>query len=145
MLPSILEFVNIFIVSMRFGTCLNIFIVFENFGICENNFSVFINFGIYENIFMVFINFVTRENLFYSFYRFQFSPFLWMWEFMKIFSPFSNFLKQSILHKKWSFPLRIFSVNVTKSAEIEEILNEKLLFLCSAISFSWFRKFLKTL
>ena len=35
------------------------------------------------------------------------------------------------LHKKWSFPLRISSVNVTKSAVTEEILNGKLRFLCS--------------
>ena len=42
------------------------------------------------------------------------------------------------LHKKWSFPLRIFSVNVTKPqfpadflTFTEEILNEKLHFLCS--------------
>ena len=40
------------------------------------------------------------------------------------------------LHKKWSFPLRISSVNVTKSATTdlvtftEEILNGKLHFLC---------------
>ena len=49
------------------------------------------------------------------------------------------FIKQShTLHKKWSLPLRISSVNVTKSAETcgfvtfsEEILNGKLYFLCS--------------
>ena len=42
------------------------------------------------------------------------------------------------LHKKWSFPLKISSVNVTKSAVscgfghiTEEILNEKLHFLSS--------------
>ena len=42
------------------------------------------------------------------------------------------------LHKKWSFSLRIFSVNVTKSAVscgyghiYEEIFNGKLHFLCS--------------
>ena len=42
------------------------------------------------------------------------------------------------LQKNWSFPLRIFSVNVTKSVEncclvtfTEEILNGKLHFLCS--------------
>ena len=39
--------------------------------------------------------------------------------------------------KKWSFPLRISSVNVTKSAVLvsftEETLNGKLHFLCSAI------------
>ena len=42
------------------------------------------------------------------------------------------------LHKKWSFPLRISSINVTKSAGncelvifTEEILNGKLGFLCS--------------
>ena len=53
------------------------------------------------------------------------------------------------LHKKWSFPLRISSVNVTKSSVscgfgpqfpkdlvtyTEEILNGKLHFLCSVIS-----------
>ena len=47
------------------------------------------------------------------------------------------------LHKKWRFPLRISSVNVTKSANpetanlvtlTEEILNGKLHFLCSAWS-----------
>ena len=44
----------------------------------------------------------------------------------------------SIKNKKWSFPLRISSVNVTKSqfpanlvTFTEEILNEKLKFLCS--------------
>ena len=50
-------------------------------------------------------------------------------------------------HKKWSFPLRISSVNVTKSAENcgfghinEEILNGKLHFVCSVcfISFKIF-------
>ena len=49
------------------------------------------------------------------------------------------FIKQShTVHKKWSLPLRISSVNVTKSAETcgfvtfsEEILNGKLYFLCS--------------
>ena len=42
--------------------------------------------------------------------------------------------QQNVLHKKWSFPLRISSVNVT-----EEILNGKLYFLCSAILFLlWF-------
>ena len=36
------------------------------------------------------------------------------------------------LRKKWSFPLRIFLVNVAKSAvSCEEILNGKLHFLCS--------------
>ena len=42
------------------------------------------------------------------------------------------------LHKKWSFPLRISSVNVTKSAETadlvtftEEMINGTLHFLCS--------------
>ena len=45
-------------------------------------------------------------------------------------------------HKKWSFPIRIFSVNVTKSAaadlvtSTEEILIRKLHFLCSALL--WF-------
>ena len=41
-------------------------------------------------------------------------------------------IKQKPLHKKWSFPLRISSVNVTKSAGdwgfghiTEEIVNEK--------------------
>ena len=58
---------------------------------------------------------------------------------------------QYSLHKKWSFPLRISSVNVTKSAEespnstketadlvtlTEEILNGKLHFLCSDIYFN---------
>ena len=45
---------------------------------------------------------------------------------------------QYSLHKKWSLPLRISSVNVTKSAGncgfstfTEEILNGKLQFLCS--------------
>ena len=41
------------------------------------------------------------------------------------------------LHKKWSFPLRISSVNVTKSARFtctEEILNGKPYFLCSALN-----------
>ena len=45
-------------------------------------------------------------------------------------------LKQVSLHKKRSFPLRISSVNVTKSAgnlngKSKEILNGKLYFLCS--------------
>ena len=51
-------------------------------------------------------------------------------------------LTSSTLHKKWSFPLWISSVHTTKSAETadlvtfaEEILNGKLHFLCSAISF----------
>ena len=37
------------------------------------------------------------------------------------------------LHKKWSFPLMVSSVNVTKSAGnfTEEILNGKIHFLCS--------------
>ena len=44
--------------------------------------------------------------------------------------------KESVLHKKWSFSLRISPVNVTKcSADLvtftEEILSEKLHFLCS--------------
>ena len=51
------------------------------------------------------------------------------------------------LHKKWSFPLRISSVNVTKFAvsldlvtSTEKILNGKLHFLCSEfISKSLFR------
>ena len=48
-------------------------------------------------------------------------------------------ISDASLHKKWSFPLRISSVNVTKSAVscgfgpfTEEILNGKLHFLCSA-------------
>ena len=48
-------------------------------------------------------------------------------------------LNSIIVHKNWSFPLRISSVNVTKSAGnhrklvtfTEEILNGKLYFLCS--------------
>ena len=46
--------------------------------------------------------------------------------------------QQNSLHEKWSFPLRISSVNVTKSAGFcgfshiyDEILNGKLHFLCS--------------
>ena len=46
-----------------------------------------------------------------------------------------------LLYKKWSFPLRIFSVNVTKPADpadlftfTEELLNGKLHFLCSVAS-----------
>ena len=46
---------------------------------------------------------------------------------------------ESSLHKKWIFPLRISSVNVTKSAVnwgmatfTEEIFNGKLHFLCAA-------------
>ena len=50
-----------------------------------------------------------------------------------------NLKKTLTLHKKWSFPLRISSVNVTKSAQktadlvtfTGEILNGKLHFLCS--------------
>ena len=38
--------------------------------------------------------------------------------------------------QKWSFTIRIFSVNVTKSAFTEEILNEKLHFLCSVTVFT---------
>ena len=37
------------------------------------------------------------------------------------------------LHKKWSFPLRISSVNVTTADLTEEILNGKLHFLCNDI------------
>ena len=47
-------------------------------------------------------------------------------------------LKAYALHKKWSFPLRISSVNVTKSQETadlvtftEEILDGKVHFLCN--------------
>ena len=42
-------------------------------------------------------------------------------------------IQGSSLHKKWSFPLRISSINVTKSAggNPEEILNGKLHLLCS--------------
>ena len=46
--------------------------------------------------------------------------------------------KKSSLHKKWRFPLRISTINMTKSATAdlvtftEEILIEKLYFLCSA-------------
>ena len=50
--------------------------------------------------------------------------------------------KPLTLHKKWSFPLRTFSVNVTKSAITadlgtftEEIRNGKLHFLCSVSEF----------
>ena len=43
---------------------------------------------------------------------------------------------KSSLHKKWSFPLRISSINVIKSAVYfgfgEEIFNRNLHFLCSA-------------
>ena len=55
--------------------------------------------------------------------------------------PQMHFLKhfcEETLYKKWSFPLRIFLLNVTKSAGncglatfTEEILNRKLHFLCS--------------
>ena len=62
------------------------------------------------------------------------------------------------LHKKWNFPLRCFSVNVTKSAVssrfdtfTELILNEKLHLLCSecflcrwAIVSTTYKKFLNT-
>ena len=43
-------------------------------------------------------------------------------------------IKKHSLHKKWSFPLRISSVNVTTADLVwftEEILNGKLHFLCS--------------
>ena len=53
------------------------------------------------------------------------------------------------LHKKWSFPLKISSVNVTQSAGncgfghiIEEILNGKFHFLCSVYC-HYFEFFLK--
>ena len=49
-------------------------------------------------------------------------------------------MQHRILHKKWSFPLKISSVNVTKSAGncglvtvAEEIFNGKLHFLCCGI------------
>ena len=45
------------------------------------------------------------------------------------------------LHKKWSFPLKISSVNVTKSAFTDEILNGKLHFLCSVITENTFHVF----
>ena len=39
-----------------------------------------------------------------------------------------------VLHKKWSFPLRISSVNLDLVSFTEEILNGKLHFLCSLTS-----------
>ena len=45
------------------------------------------------------------------------------------------------MHKKWSFPLRIFSLNVAKPEDscgfvtlMEETLNGKLHFMCSVLS-----------
>ena len=56
------------------------------------------------------------------------------------------------LHKKWSFTLRISSVNVPKSAVIadlvtftEKVLNGKLHFLCSVRGFQWPSSIEKTL
>ena len=48
-----------------------------------------------------------------------------------------SFYALATLHRKLSFPLRLPSVNVTKSAVsfTEEILNEKLCYLCS-VTFS---------
>ena len=51
--------------------------------------------------------------------------------------------KSVALHKKWSFQLRISSVNVTKSTE--EILNRKLHFLCSVEKDDHFRDFREAL
>ena len=55
----------------------------------------------------------------------------WVW--------YKDFVQCAVLHKKWGFSLKIYSVNVTKSAGncgfghiYEEIVNEKLHFLCSA-------------
>ena len=42
---------------------------------------------------------------------------------------------RKVLHRKWSFPLRLSSVNVTKSQfSAEEILNGRLYFLCSEVA-----------
>ena len=56
-----------------------------------------------------------------------------------------NYCGDFFTAQKWSFPLRISSVNVTKSAEncglvtlTEEILNGKLHFLCSVKVTCWF-------
>ena len=48
---------------------------------------------------------------------------------------------QHAMHKKWSFLLRISSINVTKSA-MEEILDGKLHFLCSDVN--WMSHVLST-
>ena len=59
-------------------------------------------------------------------------------------SVFAYWTKWKKLHKKWSFPLSISSVNVTKSAVsavvtfTEEILNENFIFLCSERNLSPF-------
>ena len=46
---------------------------------------------------------------------------------------------ETTLHKKWSFPLRISSVNADLVTFTEEILNGKLYFLCSArVSLKYF-------
>ena len=67
------------------------------------------------------------------------SKFLTFW--LKIFWSLDQMIYLKIMNKNWSFPLRISSVNVTKSAVpadlvtfIEEILNGKLHFLCSLIA-----------
>ena len=53
------------------------------------------------------------------------------------------------LHIKWSFPLRIFSVNVTTAANVitftEQILNGKLHFLCSVALYRFISMFLPKL
>ena len=57
-----------------------------------------------------------------------------------------DFCRYLSLIRKWSFPLGISSVNVTKSAAdlvtfTREILNRKLHFLCSVLEMNWiFRK-----
>ena len=41
------------------------------------------------------------------------------------------------LHKKWSFPLRIFSINVTKKNGLKKPVMENFLFLCSDFDVSY--------
>ena len=70
------------------------------------------------------------------------------WYFWGFFYCFTSAIFKASLRKKWSFPLKISSVNVTNSlfpAEsvifTEEILNEKLHFLFSVHYSDWYEFF----
>ena len=92
--------------------------------------------GAHEKKTPFFITFVVYLNVYSIEWTFR----IYTLTYQKTFIAYPKFINFfASLHKKWSFPLRSSSVNVTKSEGncefghiSEEILNENLHFLCSA-------------
>ena len=77
----------------------------------------------HQHYHLIDVKLVTMVSLFYSIIA-RFSKF-WVWLFDNMSEPFPLLVLQKprkTLHKKWSFPLQISSVNVTKSAVCETVM-----------------------